>query len=90
MPGHQHHHCDAAATQCASLHTGCGQLGGVSVDNRGDLPKIKLPGELPAHIVADVPEPRVQAVRYLPQPANPRDGPAAGPPLNVLYCVYLK
>ena len=88
MPAHHFH--DTAGMHCASLHAGCGELGGVSVDNRGDLPKIKLPGELPALIMGDYPEPRIEAARYLPQPVNPRDGPATAPPRNVLFCVYLK
>jgi hypothetical protein len=88
MPAHRSH--AAAGVHCASLHAGCGDLRGISVDNRGDLPKIKPPGELPALILGDYPEPRVETIRYLPQPAKPRDGPAAAPPLNVLYCVYLK
>jgi hypothetical protein len=88
MPAHHSH--DTAGVHCASLHSGCGDPGSISVDNRGDLPKIKLPGELPVLIVADVPEPRLEAARYLPPPVNPRDGPIAAPPLNVLFCVYLK
>lgn len=88
MPAHHSH--AAAGMHCATLHVGCGGLGGVSVDNRGDLPKIKQPGELPALIIGDFPEPRIEAVRYLPQPVNPRDGPATAPPRNVLFCVYLK
>ena len=75
---------------CVSLHSGCGGIGGVSIDNRGDLPKIIPAGELPALIVGDYPEPRIEPVRYSPQPVNSRDGPAKAQPLNVLYCVYLK
>ena len=88
MPAHHSH--DTAGMHCMSLHAGCSDLGGVSVDHRGDLPKIKQPGELPALIMGDYPEPRIEAVRYLPQPVNPRDGPATAPPRNVLFCVYLK
>jgi len=95
MAAHHDHHdhraaAEPAAAPCATLDEACDDLDRASTDQRGSQAKAKVGPETFALPVNEWPGANA-AREILPRVATgPPGGGRASPPLNLLYCVFLK
>lgn len=96
-PAHEHEmaahhgHGDAQADEpCASMQSQCGELDDASLDGRSGQLKLKDAVELPLAIAHDSIAPAVIVAERCNYSTGPPRHAGLSPPLNVLFCVYLK
>lgn len=92
MAAHHGHHAAAETDEapCAALEAPCGDLDGVSLDQRGGQAKTKFSGDTSAAPVTELPAVELFRTEIQAAAAGPPGTTRASPPLNLLYCVFLK
>jgi len=90
MASHHGHGGSKAEAPCASMQSQCGELDDVSLDGRTGQLKVKDVIELPVAVTYDLPAPAVAVARQIRYSTGPPHNGGVSPPLNVLFCVYLK